>query len=111
MEATQAIYNNQLTIANNQLTISNNKLTMHNNNLSKIVAYLTILGTAILIPNTIATVLGNSVWVLGPDFLWAYLTLMTGATVVGSLMMWVWIKKMGLVSQDKDRETEKVQHT
>jgi magnesium transporter len=107
IEATQAIYNNQLTIANNQLTISNNKLTMHNNNLSKVVAYLTILGTAILIPNTIATVLGNSVWVLGPDFLWSYLTLMTSATVIGSVLMWVWIKKMGLVHQDKEQDTEK----
>jgi magnesium transporter len=107
IEATQAIYNNQLTIANNQLTISNNKLTMHNNNLSKVVAYLTILGTAILIPNTIATVLGNSVWVLGPDFLWSYLTLMTSATLIGSLLMWVWIKKMGLVHQDKEQDIEK----
>jgi magnesium transporter len=107
IEATQAIYNNQLTIANNQLTISNNKLTMHNNNLSKVVAYLTILGTAILIPNTIATVLGNSVWVLGPDFLWGYLTLMITATVVGSVLMWVWIKKMGLVNQEKEQDAEK----
>ena len=107
IEATQAIYNNQLTIANNQLTISNNKLTMRNNNLSKVVAYLTILGTAILIPNTIATVLGNSVWVLGPDFLGAYLTLMISATVVGSVLMWVWIKKMGLVTQDKEQRQKK----
>jgi len=107
IEATQAIYNNQLTIANNQLTISNNKLTLRNNNLSKVVAYLTILGTAILIPNTIATVLGNSVWVLGPDFLGAYLTLMITATVVGSVLMWVWIKKMGLVTQDKEHEIDR----
>jgi magnesium transporter len=110
IEATQAIYNNQLTIANNQLTISNNKLTLRNNNLSKVVAYLTILGTAILIPNTIATVLGNSVWVLGPDFLGAYLTLMITATVVGSVLMWVWIKKMGLVTQDKEHEIDNTQH-
>jgi magnesium transporter len=107
IEATQAIYNNQLTIANNQLTISNNKLTMHNNNLSKVVAYLTILGTAILIPNTIATVLGNSVWVLGPDFLLSYLALMFSATVVGSVLMWVWIKRMGLVGIDKEQDPEK----
>jgi magnesium transporter len=31
IEATQSIYNNQLTIANNQLTISNNQLTILNN--------------------------------------------------------------------------------
>ena len=105
IEATQAIYNNQLTIANNQLTISNNKLSMLNNRLSKIVAYLTIIGTAILIPNTIATVLGNSVWVLGPDFLPQYLLLMVLSTVLGSLLMWVWIKKTGLMNHDKEHET------
>jgi magnesium transporter len=106
IEATQAIYNNQLTISNNQLTISNNKLTMFNNRLSKIVAYLTIIGTAILIPNTIATVLGNSVWVIGPDFMPIYLALMIGTTAIGSLMMWVWIKKSGLVGHDLDEECE-----
>jgi magnesium transporter len=102
IEATQAIYNNQLTIANNQLTISNNRLTIRNNNLSKLVAYLTIVGTAILIPNTIATVLGNSVWTIGPDFLGAYLALMVVATLVGSLLMWVWVKKAGLINDDKE---------
>ena len=100
IEATQAIYNNQLTISNNQLTISNNKLTMFNNRLSKIVAYLTIIGTAILIPNTIATVLGNSVWVIGPDFLPVYLTLMISTTTIGSVLMWIWIKRSGLVGGD-----------
>jgi len=107
IEATQSIYNNQLTIANNQLTVSNNKLSLLNNRLSKIIAYLTIIGTAILIPNTIATILGNSVWVLGPDFLPQYLLLMTASTVVGSLLMWVWIKKTGLMNREKECEAEK----
>lgn len=106
IEATQAIYNNQLTISNNQLTISNNKLTMLNNRLSKIVAYLTIIGTAILIPNTIATVLGNSVWTIGPDFLPAYLMLMISTTTIGSLLMWVWIKRSGLIGHNLECETE-----
>ncbi|MCW3984356.1 MAG: CorA family divalent cation transporter [Candidatus Bathyarchaeota archaeon] len=106
IEATQAIYNNQLTIANNQLTISNNRLTLLNNRLSKIVAYLTIIGTAILIPNTIATMLGNSVWVLGPDFLPAYLALMFGATAVGSILMWVWIKRAGLLNHEHEQSAD-----
>ncbi len=109
IEATQSIYNNQLTIANNQLTVSNNKLTLLNNRLSKIVAYLTIIGTAILIPNTIATVLSNSVWVLGPDFLPAYLALMISTTAVGSVLMWVWIKKAGLVGLGEEEQDHKAE--
>ncbi len=102
IEATQAIYNNQLTTANNQLTISNNQLTVLNNRFAKLAAYLTIVGTALLIPNTIATILGNSVWVYGPDNLFLYLVLMVGATLVGSVFMWLWIRKKGLLPEDKE---------
>lgn len=99
IEATQAIYNNQLTIANNQLTISNNQLTVFNNRLAKLVAYLTIIGTALLIPNTIATMLGNSVWVYGPESFWPYSLLMIGATLLGSSWMWYWVKKNKLLQE------------
>jgi magnesium transporter len=101
IEATQSIYNNQLTIANNQLTISNNQLTVLNNRFAKLVAYLTIVGTALLIPNTIGTMLGNSVWVYGPSSLGLYIVLMVGATAFGSILMWYWIRKTGLLFEDK----------
>jgi magnesium transporter len=101
IEATQTIYNNQLTVANNQLTISNNQLTILNNRFAKLVAYLTIVGTALLIPNTIATMLGNSVWVYGPESLGLYLTLIAGITAFGSILMWYWIKKTGLLFEEK----------
>jgi len=106
IEATQAIYNNQLTIANNQLTISNNQLSVLNNRFAKLVAYLTIVGTALLIPNTIATMLGNSVWVYGPDNLVLYLVLIFGATAFGSILMWYWIKKTGYLFEEKDAKSE-----
>jgi magnesium transporter len=93
IEATQAIYNNQLTIANNQLTILNNRF-------AQLAAYLAIIGTAVLIPNTIATVLGNSVWVYGPEDLWWYLLLMVSATGGGCISMWYWIHKRGLLPKD-----------
>jgi len=102
IEATQAIYNNQLTIANNQLTISNNQLTILNNRLAKLAAYLAIIGTALLIPNTIATILGNSVWSYGPEHLSLYLLLMIGATLGGSVFMWYWISKRDLLPKEKD---------
>ncbi len=102
IEATQTIYNNQLTTANNQLTISNNQLTVLNNRFAKLAAYLTIVGTALLIPNTIATMLGNSVWVYGPESLGLYLILIIGATLAGSVFMWYWISKKGLLPEDNE---------
>ncbi len=102
IEATQAIYNNQLTVANNQLTISNNQLTILNNRLARLAAYLAIIGTALLIPNTIATALGNSVWVYGPNSLPLYLFIMVGATIVGGLFMWFWIKKKGMLPKEDE---------
>lgn len=108
IEATQAIYNNQLTIANNQLTISNNHLTIYNNRLAKLVAFLTIIGTALLIPNTIGTVLGNSVWVYGPENLGVYLMFMVGLTVFGSLLMWYWVKKNKLLEELPVKKTDEL---
>jgi magnesium transporter len=101
IEATQAIYNNQLTVANNQLTISNNQLSVLNNRFAKLVAYLTLIGTVLLIPNTLATMLGNSVWVFGPDFLAAYIALFVGSTVIGTTVMWYWMKKTGLLDENR----------
>ncbi|MGD6933769.1 MAG: CorA family divalent cation transporter [Candidatus Bathyarchaeia archaeon] len=102
IEATQSIYNNQLTIANNQLTISNNQLTKMNNRFALLAAYLAIVGTALLIPNTIATMLGNSVWVYGPSDFGLYITLIIGATLAGSFVMWFWIRKHDLLPKDKE---------
>jgi magnesium transporter len=77
-------------------------LTVLNNRFAKLAAYLTIVGTALLIPNTIATILGNAVWVYGPQQIWLYLLLMIGATLVGSVFMWFWISRKGLLPKDQD---------
>ncbi len=102
IEATQAIYNNQLTVANNQLTISNNQLTKLNNRFALLAAYLAVVGTALLIPNTIATMLGNAVWTYGPQDLGLYLLLFVGSTAIGSMIMWLWIRKQGLLPKERD---------
>jgi magnesium transporter len=88
LEVMQSIYNNQL-------QISNNKLAM-------VVAYLTIIGTALLIPNTIATMLGDAVFSIGPkDMVW-YAPLMFFGTTGGVVLSWWWVKKIGLLPKRPD---------
>jgi magnesium transporter len=88
LEVMQGIYNNQLQILNNKLAM--------------VVAYLTIIGTAILVPNTIATALGNAVFDIGPQDMWWYAILMIGATFTATLCAWMWVKKMGWMPTKPD---------
>jgi len=79
LEVMQSIYNNQLQILNNRF--------------SWVITYLTIIGTAVLVPNTIATMLGNGVFNLGPEDLWWYIILMVGATAGATFLMWWWLRR------------------
>ncbi len=76
-------------------SIYNNQLQMLNNRLSTVITYLTIIGTAVLVPNTLATILSNTVFDIGPDDLWWFLLVMIVSTVGASFGMWLWLKKMG----------------
>jgi len=81
LEVLQSIYNNQLQILNNRLAM--------------LVAYLTILGTAVLVPNTLATVFGNAMFgFTAADQGW-YISLMVGSTIVATVAAWFFVKKMG----------------
>ena len=44
LEVLQSIYNNQLTVLNNRLSL--------------VITWLTVVGTAVLVPNTLATIFG-----------------------------------------------------
>jgi magnesium transporter len=81
LEVMQSIYNNQLQILNNRFSL--------------VITYLTIVGTAVLVPNTLATVLGDPVWEIGPQDLWWYLILMIGGTIFSTWAMWFWLKRKG----------------
>jgi magnesium transporter len=89
LEVMQTIYNNQLQHLNNRLAL--------------VMTYLTIVGTAVLVPNTLATIMGNSVFNIGSGDLWWYLLLMIGATVVATVGVWYWIKRMGWIPKKQDR--------
>ncbi len=88
LEVMQTIYNNQLQHLNNRLAL--------------VMTYLTIVGTAVLVPNTLATILGNSVFDIGPEDLWWYLLLIIGATVAATAAVWWWLKKMGWLPKRRE---------
>lgn len=79
LEVLQSIYNNQLQILNNKLAF--------------IVAWLTILGTAVLVPNTLATIMGSSAFNLGTDDAWWYILLMVGSTGIATFFAWLLVRK------------------
>ncbi len=83
LEVMQSIYNNQLQILNNRFSL--------------VITYLTIIGTAVLVPNTIATVMGNSAFNLGPEDTWWYILLLVAATIFATWAMWWWMKKKGWI--------------
>jgi magnesium transporter len=83
LEVLQSIYNNQLQILNNKLAM--------------LVAYLTIIGTALLVPNTIATVAGNSMFEFTPKDIPIYLWTIVLSTVMATLASWWVLKRVGFL--------------
>lgn len=83
-------------------TIYNNQLQQLNNKFALVMTYLTIIGTAVLVPNTIATILGSSAFNLQPEDLIWYWPLLIGATILATVMVYLWIKKKGWLPKKMD---------
>ncbi len=83
LEVLQSIYNNQLQVLNNRMAM--------------LVAYLTIIGTALLVPNTIATVAGNSMFSFTEQDIPWYLILIVSSTVVSTYISWWAVRRFGLL--------------
>jgi len=90
LEVLQSIYNNQLQILNNGLALA--------------VAYLTIIGTAFLVPNTIATVLGNQMFAFTPADIGWYLSLILGSILAATLLAWWAVRRLGLLPKKADSD-------
>lgn len=88
LEVLQSIYNNQLQILNNRLAL--------------LVSYLTIIGTALLVPNTIATVLSGPMFHMESDDIGWYIPLLVISTVVSTFIAWYAVRKMGLLPKNPD---------
>lgn len=83
LEVLQSIYNNQLQILNNRFTF--------------VITWLTILGTAVLVPNTLATIFSNPAFNMGPDDKIWYSALLVISTIVSTWAAYWWVKKKGLL--------------
>lgn len=81
LEVLQSIYNNQLQILNNRLAM--------------LVAYLTIIGTALLVPNTIATVASNMMFNFTEEHIPLYLGTIILSTVLATAAAWWMVRKAG----------------
>jgi magnesium transporter len=78
LEVLQALYNNQLQILNNRMALT--------------MTWLTILGTAVLVPNTLATIFGyvfNIEWRMQ---VWS-LAVMFSATVLSTYLAYWWVRR------------------
>ena len=83
LEVLQSIYNNQLQVLNNRLAL--------------VMTWLTILGTAVLVPNTLATIFSNPAFNLTPDDTLWYSAMLIGSTIISTWAAYWWIKRKGLL--------------
>jgi len=78
LEVLQALYNNQLQVMNNRFALT--------------MTWLTILGTAVLVPNTLATIFGSMAG-LSSSELFFYLFILTISTVNATVLAWWWVMR------------------
>ncbi len=88
LEVLQSIYNNQLQVLNNRMAM--------------IMTYLTILGTAVLVPNTLATVFGNTAFAMTPDDRGWYIIILVGSTVLATGLAFWWARRSGWFPRKMD---------
>ena len=88
LEVLQSIYNNQLQVLNNRMAM--------------IMTYLTILGTAVLVPNTLATVFGNTAFAMTPGDRGWYVTLLVGSTILATGLAFWWARRSGWFPKKMD---------
>jgi len=119
LECLQSIYNNQLQDRNNQLQYRNNQLQDRNNTLSErnnaltatnnritlLGAFLAILAAGFVVPNTIATVFSQTnIFMFSPTDMNWYVALILASTVVTTVLVYLFVKRIGLLPNINDAE-------
>jgi magnesium transporter len=98
-------FNNTLSEKNNTLSEKNNQLTALNNRITLLGAFLAILGAGFVVPNTIATVFSQTnIFMFSPSDMSWYLALIISSTVVALAIVYLWVKRIGLLPSISDEE-------
>jgi magnesium transporter len=71
-------------------TLHNNQLLVINNRMLMVMTWMTIIGTAVMVPNTLATMFGF-IYSAPPEHLWWTLAIIVGATVSSTYFVYAWI--------------------
>lgn len=89
LEVLQSIYNNQLQVLNNRMALA--------------MTWMTILATAVMVPNTLATI-GGLVTLEGTALTW-FLGVIGAATIASTAVAWWWVTKRVNVPIQADKWT------
>ncbi len=79
LEVLQALYNNQLQILNNRMALT--------------MTWLTILGTAVLVPNTLATIFGFVFNLNDVKYVYWTLSVLLIATITSTMLAYWWVNR------------------
>jgi magnesium transporter len=67
-----------------------------------VLTWMTILGTAFLVPNTIATAMGNTAYDLKPGDAWWYSLMLILSMAISTWLSWWLLKRKGLLPKKID---------
>ena len=87
MDVLQALYNNQLLMINNRMILA--------------LTWMTVLGTALLVPNTLATIFSYVIGLDLPIMIWSVSVILMATTTMSLLAYW-WTKSWTVVPRSPD---------
>jgi len=101
--------NNKMQEYSNRLTLLNNRLTVLNNRITLLAGFLAILSAGFIVPNTIATVMSQTnIFLFSPADMGWYLALIVGSTIFTTMLVWLWVKKKGLLPKTAEENEERL---
>jgi len=90
------------------MTLLNNRLTVLNNRITLLGGFLAIISAGFVVPNTIATVMSQTnIFLFSPADMGWYLSLILASTIVATILVWLWVKRRGLLPRTLEENEER----